>query len=178
MSLLNINLDSALSLYALPVLLITALYPQIVKGSLVKKALRDDPNLNTNPRNNIEICKKKGVSEDIIKKMERAQGAHSNGLENWPIYAVTIRRKRLLTGIGSFGWIVLQLAANVSGVDQRTTNSLAGGIVVARVIFNWLYINGSNRFLASLRSLTWGAATVMSLTLMVKAANSFNAKVV
>ncbi|KAG8854124.1 hypothetical protein FRB96_007830 [Tulasnella sp. 330] len=160
MSLLNINLDSALSLYALPVLLITALYPQIVKGSLVKKALRDDPNLNTNPRNNIEICKKKGVSEDIIKKMERAQGAHSNGLENWPIYAVTI------------------LAANVSGVDQRTTNSLAGGIVVARVIFNWLYINGSNRFLASLRSLTWGAATVMSLTLMVKAANSFNAKVV
>ncbi|KAG8988690.1 hypothetical protein FRB94_002999 [Tulasnella sp. JGI-2019a] len=155
MSVPNIRIDSPLSLYSIPVLYVVALYPQYVKGFLMKAALGGYP--NTNPRGNIEKCRKKGISEDIIKKMERAQGAHTNGLETWPVFAISI------------------LAANVAGVDHRTTNLFAGGIVVLRIIYNWLYINGTTGRIASLRSLNWTVTMIASLVLVVKAANGFKA---
>ncbi|KAG8885854.1 hypothetical protein FRB98_001567 [Tulasnella sp. 332] len=125
-------MDTPLSFYALPVLYITALYPLVASGAVVKQALGRSPP-NTNPRSNIDWCKKKGVSDDVVQKLERMRGAHINGLENWPVYAVSI------------------LAANVSGVDHRTTNIAAAALVVARVLYNGMYINGTTGFIAGLR---------------------------
>ncbi|KAG8988691.1 hypothetical protein FRB93_004026 [Tulasnella sp. JGI-2019a] len=119
---------------------------------LTRKVLRGYyPNIN--PRTNIEQCQKKGIPDDVIQKLQRMQGAHTNGQEYWPVFAFSI------------------LAANLSGVDHHTTNIYATGMLLLRILYNGIYINGTTDVVSAIRSFVWLGGMVGSFTLVVKSAN-------
>ncbi|KAG9003675.1 hypothetical protein FRB94_002998 [Tulasnella sp. JGI-2019a] len=156
---IDYRFNAPLSLYAIPALYFIAQYPHVAKMNLMKKCLGGKyPNVN--PRSNIELCQKKEVSQADIEKMERMYAANLNGLENFPLHAISI------------------LAANVSGVDNCTLNIIAGGLIAARLFYNYVYINGTSRTVSGLRSLSWAATVGACVTLLIKSANRFNARLV
>jgi len=153
----TLNIDSPLSLYAIPLLYLTIMGPHLKKGALLAKILKAYPNVN--PRAGIEMCRRKDVPAELIAKLERMQGAHNNGFENFPLWASSI------------------IAANVAGVDPRTTNIVATGLIASRFVYNRLYINNDNsKVLAALRTATWGSSVIACFALLVMAANRFNAR--
>jgi uncharacterized MAPEG superfamily protein len=86
----------------------------------------------------------------LIKR--RALAAHANGLEAIPIISAAL------------------LAAIVAGVPPRTVDTVAVVIVSSRFLYNFLYIYGTTEAVAAARSLAWGAGTLSSLYLGVRAA--------
>jgi len=152
-----LTLDSPLSLFAIPILFATVQYPHFAKGALIAKSLGHFNNVT--PRNNVERCAKKEVPHVTIEKMERMQAAHMNGNEGFALWAISI------------------VAANLFGVETRTNNLVAGGLIIGRVLYNYLYINNpKSRTMAALRSLTWISGIGASFTLLILSANRFAAK--
>ncbi|KAG8885851.1 hypothetical protein FRB98_001564 [Tulasnella sp. 332] len=129
---MNLSIDAPLSLFSLPFFYLNALLPITAKMHLMKKAL-GGVYPTTNPRSNLELCKKKGVPEDIIQKLERMQAAHQNGYENFCLISATI------------------LTANFCGIENRMINLYAAGMLVNRIIYNYVYVNGTTEIYGTAR---------------------------
>jgi len=104
---------------------------------------------NANPRSMLDSKEIQGPEGNAIK---RANGAHMNGVENFPIFASAV------------------LACKVSGVDSRLLEKLAIVYVGTRVFYNYIYIIGDTQLKGSLRSITWAAGWFINVYLFIAAA--------
>ena len=71
------------------------------------------------------------------KFVSRAQGAHANGLESWPQFAIAV------------------LMAHAAGVDRESQDVAATVYLLARLAYTWAYLNGTTGKRAMLRSALW-----------------------
>ncbi|KAI0338041.1 hypothetical protein BDW22DRAFT_1363408 [Trametopsis cervina] len=150
-----INLDSALSLYSIPAIWLTAFYPAAMKTGI----LRDTPvgYNNLHPRGNVERAKTAAnVDKAAFQRAARCEGAHLNGMENLPI------------------WFAAILAAHLAGLPNRTLNLVSAAYVVTRVVYNYVYINQSTPAQGWLRSAAYFTGLAMPLGLLIQSANKIH----
>ncbi|KAF8518268.1 hypothetical protein BU17DRAFT_48853 [Hysterangium stoloniferum] len=144
-------LSTPLSLYSIPVAYFMAFYPHNAKFSLIARTVGWN---NLDPRShNQETLVKKGMAPELAAKVDRMAAAHQNGNETFPLWAVAV------------------LAANFAGVDTCTLNTVSGGFVLARLLFNYIYINQTTPTASWLRTLTFFSSISLPMYLLVKAGN-------
>jgi uncharacterized MAPEG superfamily protein len=64
------------------------------------------------------------------------------------------------------------LAGNLAGLSAQTLNTLSGGYLISRVVYNLIYINNTSLGLASLRSVVFLAGIGQIFTLFTKSGNA------
>jgi uncharacterized MAPEG superfamily protein len=146
-----------LSLLAIPAHYILSLAPHAYSVFAVNKALKPQQaewdNVNPNGASHKALLAKH-LPADVHARVERAESAHRNGLENLPLIASAI------------------LAANFAGVPVAEINALAATWLALRALYNVLYINTVRLSASRARSLTWFAGVVVTCTLFWKAATA------
>jgi len=88
----------------------------------------------------------------------RAEAAQTNCFENLALLATTV------------------LAGNLAGLPAATLNTLSGGYLLSRVLYNFVYINNTSKGLASLRSVGFLAGIGQIFALFIKSANVLREK--
>ncbi|KAJ7270938.1 hypothetical protein C8J57DRAFT_1320093 [Mycena rebaudengoi] len=127
-----ITLSTPLSLYSIPAVWLTAFLPNTFKFFLIEK-LKGYKNLE--PRQNTHrIVQDKAIPPAIAARIQRMEGAHLNGYENFPI------------------WIAAILAGNFAGLDNYTLNVVSLTYISGRSLYNYLYFNQATEFQSWLRS--------------------------
>lgn len=77
---------------------LAGVYPKCVfKQTQHQTTITERAYPSENPRSNIELLKKNEVPQADIEKMERMFSAHLNGLENFPLHAISIVSNRELS---------------------------------------------------------------------------------
>ncbi|ODQ51468.1 hypothetical protein SAICODRAFT_95668 [Saitoella complicata NRRL Y-17804] len=138
------------SLYALPASYIVATLPHIFSAYTLNKA-SGGKFTNVHPRTNLENLKDK-VSHDVYTKAVRAEAAHKNNLEGFPLFATAL------------------LAGNFAGVEASLLNKFAAFYVGGRVLYNALYTYTTREATSQARSVLWLGLTSSCLYVLVKAA--------
>ncbi|KAF7860343.1 hypothetical protein EAF04_008470 [Stromatinia cepivora] len=95
-------------------------------------------------------------SIDKMKKnrIRRAHAAGVNGLENLGFFASAV------------------VAGNVAGLSHSTLNTLAGGYLISRAVYNFIYINNESQGAAAIRSLTFVVGITHIFALFIKSGNT------
>ncbi|KAJ2915410.1 hypothetical protein MD484_g4977, partial [Candolleomyces efflorescens] len=97
--------NSPLSLYAIPAAWVLVYYPQAHKVNLLKQVGAYN---NLEPRQNIAtLGSKSGVEDKLKAKIARVEGTHVNGLESFPLFAISV------------------LVANYAGLAHSSINKTA-----------------------------------------------------
>ncbi|KAF7903733.1 uncharacterized protein EAF01_006782 [Botrytis porri] len=91
-------------------------------------------------------------------KIRRAHAAGANGYES----------------IGFFASAVV--AGNVAGLSHSTLNTLTGGYLISRAVYNFIYINNETQGAAGARSLAWLFGIGQIVTLFIKSGNALTNK--
>ncbi|KAJ6560008.1 hypothetical protein B0H19DRAFT_1069716 [Mycena capillaripes] len=116
-------LSSPLSLYSIPAVWLTAFSPVLLRTRAISQVKNYN---NVQPRRNTSsVVLDKNIPPALAARIERMEGAHWNGNENFPL------------------WIAAILAGNMVGLDDYTLNvaSIAYELSVAgRVLYNYIYI--------------------------------------
>merc|ERR1712087_166115 len=99
---------------------------------------------NENPRAQFDQLKDNSEYGDLLV---RAQAAHQNGLESFPVFAAGL------------------LAAMVAGVDKKTVGKLAAFHLFMRGIFNTAYIGFCTPAAGLVRSSAWIGSLLSSCQL-------------
>ncbi|KAJ7857174.1 hypothetical protein B0H13DRAFT_2672802 [Mycena leptocephala] len=122
---------NTLSLYSIPAVWLTAFIPVMLKTSTIQKVKGFN---NVQPRSNTaRVTGDTKIPPDIAGRIERMEGAHFNGNENFPI------------------WVAAVLAGNFAGLDNYTMNVVSIAYICGRMLYNYIYINQSTRAQSSLR---------------------------
>ncbi|KAJ7223536.1 hypothetical protein GGX14DRAFT_532176 [Mycena pura] len=144
-------LSEPLSLYSIPAVWVTLFAPMTLKFVTIQK-LRGYNNVQ--PRaNTSRVAADKNVPREVAARIERMEGAHLNGNENFPL------------------WVAAILAANYAGLDNHTMNVTSIAYVCARVLYNYIYINNETSAQSWLRSLIFMGCTSLPMYLLFAAAN-------
>ncbi|KAF7367716.1 hypothetical protein MSAN_00835400 [Mycena sanguinolenta] len=144
-------LSTPLSFYSIPVVWLTAFFPVVLKTSTINKVKGFN---NVQPRGNVaRVSSDAKIPPEIAQRIERMEGAHFNGNENFPI------------------WIAAVLAGNFAGLDNHTMNVIAIAYICGRVLYNYVYINQKTRFQSVLRTLVFFSTLSLPMYLLVSAAN-------
>ncbi|KAF2791135.1 hypothetical protein K505DRAFT_377019 [Melanomma pulvis-pyrius CBS 109.77] len=141
-----------LSIYAIPVYWVMALWPHALAAGILKSAnARVD---NANPRG-IETNSKvqKSCPSEVYARWERAEAAHKNLLENAPLF------------IGAV------IVGNMAKLPTSTLNTAVGTYLGLRAMYIGLYLNITSRKFALLRSINWAISIGVLFTVFVKAGN-------
>ncbi|KAK7008041.1 hypothetical protein R3P38DRAFT_2792137 [Favolaschia claudopus] len=162
-------LSSPLSLYSIPVVWLTAYVPVALKGRAVmqdsgrrdwqSKDVQQVGGLrfvlgSVQPRSNVgRVAGDDKIPRDVAARIERMEGAHLNGLENFPIWAIAV------------------LAGNFAGLDNYTMNIASITYILGRSLYNYIYINQKTRVQSSMRTLVWASSLMFPMYLLVAAAN-------
>ena len=77
------------------------------------------------PRASVELCKKKGIPDEVVRRMQRLEGAHNNGNEGFPLWAISIVSIIPPPALLNLKVIALQVTANLCGVAPQTINGAA-----------------------------------------------------
>ncbi|KNC96113.1 uncharacterized protein SPPG_08502 [Spizellomyces punctatus DAOM BR117] len=141
--------DKNYSLYGLPVAIVLAYVPHVVKGAIITKSLGKYNNVN--PRSQLEKVQSR-MTKASYEMAKRADAAHHNGLEIFPIFAGAV------------------LAGNFAGLPNSTLNKYSAVFLTARFFYNFVYIKNSNSIVAGLRSLIWMVSIVSCFGLYLEAA--------
>ncbi|CAK0854186.1 unnamed protein product [Prorocentrum cordatum] len=124
--------------------------PHMVMMYLKQKASKHMPN-NTNPRGQTEELKK---DKEVGETLQRAQAAHQNGLESFPVFAAGV------------------MACFASGADRQTVGKIATAHLLSRAAFNVFYIAlPPTDAVGVCRSLSWIASLLSSCQLIALAAS-------
>ena len=107
---------------------------------------------NTSPRHMSQEKIKKVLGPDVYKKYERAKAAHTNGHENFPLFAVAM------------------LAGNFAGIPTDRMTHLALGVLASRVVYSLVYINARTQAQSLVRSGVWNLGIILSIGTLVHAA--------
>ncbi|KAF7763633.1 hypothetical protein Agabi119p4_8170 [Agaricus bisporus var. burnettii] len=146
---------SALSLYSIPVVWFTAFYPGTLKFLNISNTIGYN---NVAPRGNVaKVAENKDVSPALAARIQRMEGAHYNGVENFPL------------------WTAAVLMGNMAGLDHAYLNKMSLIFIATRVLYNQIYINQTNSFTSYIRTFTFLGSISIPLTIMIKAANKMNA---
>lgn len=141
------------SIYAIPAFYVLALVPKAYCTALINRATNGRFN-NANPRGeSVWQNYQKSMDAATYAKIERALAAHSNAMENLPIFFAAV------------------ICANLAGLDLGTVNAVCGVFLFSRALHTALYITVTNKKLAPARSITWVASVVCCLYLLIKSGN-------
>lgn len=83
----------------------------------------------------------------------RAEAAQTNGFENLAFFASAV------------------VAGNLAGLPAQTLNTLSGGYLISRVLYNLIYINNTSKAIANTRSVVFVSGVGMIFTLFIKSGN-------
>jgi uncharacterized MAPEG superfamily protein len=64
------------------------------------------------------------------------------------------------------------VAGNLAGLPATTLNTLTGGYLLSRVIYNIVYINNTSEGMSNVRTAVFLAGVVQIMTLFVKSGNA------
>ncbi|KAI0779161.1 hypothetical protein BC629DRAFT_594223 [Irpex lacteus] len=149
---MSLNLDSALSLYSIPLVWVTAFYPVTLKTGILSSSPVGYNNLQ--PRQNVERARSpSGLDKATADLVSRYEGAHLNGMENLPL------------------WLAAILAGHFAGLSHRTLNYFSAAYISTRVLYNYVYVNQQTVAQSWARSALYFAGLSMPLTILVKSAN-------
>ena len=141
------------SIYALPAFFVLGLVPQVYASTLIKKATNGRFD-NSNPRGQSIIQSyQKSTDAATFAKWERARAAHSNAMENLPLFSTAV------------------ICANMAGLDTGLVNTVCGAFLVLRALYTVAYIAVADKKLANVRSAFWIGSVGCCLYLMIKAGN-------
>ncbi|KAH8094874.1 hypothetical protein BXZ70DRAFT_1009822 [Cristinia sonorae] len=136
MSTIGLN-TPGLSLYSIPLVWLVGVWPQRKRLAIIDKSLPGGFN-NVQPLSNVgRLTDYPGVKPETVEEVERAEGAHRNALEIMPL------------------WIGAVLAGNHAGLDESFMNLASVAFIGARVLYNYIYLNQSDKKQAGYRSYTW-----------------------
>lgn len=86
-------------------------------------------------------------------RIMRAEAAQTNGFENLAFFASAV------------------VAGNLAGLPAQTLNTLSGGYLISRVLYNLIYINNTSKAIANTRSVVFVSGVGMIFTLFIKSGN-------
>ncbi|KAJ6459664.1 hypothetical protein C8R45DRAFT_1221371 [Mycena sanguinolenta] len=145
------SLSTPLSFYSIPVVWLTAFFPVVLKTSTIAKVKGFN---NVQPRGNVALVSSDTkIPPEIAQRIERMEGAHFNGNENFPI------------------WIAAVLTGNFAGLDNHTMNVISISYICGRVLYNYVYINQKTRLQSVLRTLVFFATLSLPMYLIIAAGN-------
>lgn len=148
---LAVTLSRPLSLYSIPLVWFTALYPCALKVLLINKYAGFN---NVAPRGNVNKMKSKNiVPYEFAEKAARLEASHFNGNEILPM------------------WVAAVLAGNYAKLSHKTLNLFSIAFIVSRILYNYIYANQTTREQSLTRSATWWISIGLPLAIITKAAN-------
>ncbi|KAG0246248.1 hypothetical protein B0O80DRAFT_439306 [Mortierella sp. GBAus27b] len=136
-------------LLSLPIAAGIAYAPHFIRALIVVNATKRWNNVS--PRGQLEKVETR-MTKAAWAMAKRAEGAHINGLETLPIY---------------YGAI---LAALQAGVPKDTINYYASFFLIARVVFNAVYILNNSQLTALVRTAVWTSSIGACVKLFLAAA--------
>ncbi|MCJ1251960.1 hypothetical protein MMC30_009198 [Trapelia coarctata] len=143
------------SLYAIPASLFLALLPHLYAVQLIKSANNGRWD-NSHPRSTAYNDKlQKTVPNAIFRKFERGEAAHKNGMENLVIFSTAV------------------ILGNMANLPAGTLNTVAGGYLALRVLYNVAYIQTTANKYSYMRTGIWASSILLCMYQMVRAANVF-----
>ncbi|KAH7370489.1 hypothetical protein BKA65DRAFT_522205 [Rhexocercosporidium sp. MPI-PUGE-AT-0058] len=131
------------SFYTVPAAWLIAFLPHPYAVSLSKKFD------NLSPRTYVGSLQK-----DRTDLIIRAEGAQTNGFENLGLFAPAV------------------VAGNLAGISAQTLNTLSGGYIVSRILYNYIYINNTSQAAANLRSVVFVTGVGLIWTLFINSGNA------
>ncbi|KAJ6569147.1 hypothetical protein B0H19DRAFT_691173 [Mycena capillaripes] len=144
-------LSNPLSFYSIPVVWLTAFVPVTLKSAAIHKVKGFN---NVQPRQNVgRVAADDKIPPAIARRIERMEGAHLNGNENFPI------------------WVAAVLAGNFAGLDNYTMNVVSIAYIFGRVLYNYVYINQERRAQGTIRTIVWFSSLSLPMYLLFSAAN-------
>ncbi|KIJ91426.1 hypothetical protein K443DRAFT_686054 [Laccaria amethystina LaAM-08-1] len=146
---MTLTLSSPLSFYSIPAMWLLAYIPGFAKSLTISRLFAFN---NVAPRQNLDRLARKDIKPEMLAKLKRMEGAHANGLENFPV------------------WTAAVVVGNLAGMEARTLNVASGLYIFLRAIYNYIYITQKTERQAGIRSLVWTLSTAIPLFLMIKGA--------
>jgi len=141
------------SIYALPAFFVIALAPQAYSTAFINRATNNRFD-NANPRGqSSQQVYQKSTDAATWAKYERARAAHSNAMENLPLFFAAV------------------ICANMAGLDTGLVNGVCAAFLGLRAAHSVVYVMVADQKVSSLRSMIWMASAGCCLYLMVKAGN-------
>jgi len=138
-----------LSLYTIPAAWVVALAPHFYASQGLGAKFDQ-----TQPRTYAKTISETQTLDATTKnKIIRCEGAQLNGFENIGLYASAI------------------VAGNMAGLSNTLMNTVSGGYILSRIVYNYFYITGDTPGLAKIRSLSYLTGIGMIFTVFVKAGN-------
>lgn len=143
--------NSNYSLYTIPLYYIVALYPHAYGVGMVRRSMKRWD--YANPRSvewNTAI--EQGMSKEEFAEFERAEAAHKNGMENFPIFASAL------------------ILGTVVKLSNFSMNVLATSFLGLRILYAIAYIKTSNSKKTFIRSLLWISSLTICMSLFIMSA--------
>ncbi|PSS16500.1 hypothetical protein M430DRAFT_19488 [Amorphotheca resinae ATCC 22711] len=148
------NLTSNYSLYTIPAAWVVALAPHAVTLALAKSIDK------TAPRTYAKSLESDQTLDKATKaKIHRCEGAQTNGFENIGLFAAAV------------------IAGNIAGLPAETLNTLSGGYILSRIVYNYIYITGTTEAMASARTLAFFAGIGQVFALFIKSGNALRNRI-
>ncbi|KZT24838.1 hypothetical protein NEOLEDRAFT_1178919 [Neolentinus lepideus HHB14362 ss-1] len=147
-----ITLSTPLAIYSIPVVWLTTFYPMKMKVRLMDQTIgynKVQPRANTQ-----KIGKDAGTSPEVANRVARMEGAHLNGNEILPL------------------WIGAVALGNHARLSNKAVNIASIAFITLRVLYNYVYINGTTTNQAHLRTLIWLSSVAVPMTLIIQSANT------
>ncbi|KAK9357899.1 hypothetical protein V1504DRAFT_462910 [Lipomyces starkeyi] len=141
------------SLFALPVYYVLSLYPHAYALNLIKAATNGQWD-NANPRSTLwDETMKRIVPNETYTCFERAEAAHKNGMENFPLFATAL------------------VLGTVVELPSQRMNAFAGTFLIVRALYTAAYINIKRGKISFVRSWLWGLGMGLCISIIGMAAN-------
>ncbi|KAL2066318.1 hypothetical protein VTL71DRAFT_2389 [Oculimacula yallundae] len=137
------------SFYTVPAAWVIAFLPHPYAVSLSKKFS------NVSPRTYVgDLQKDQTIDQATKDRIIRAEGAQTNGFENLGLFAAAV------------------VAGNLAGLPAATLNTLSGGYLALRILYNYIYITNTSESAANLRSVVFVTGVGFIWTLFIKSGNA------
>ncbi|KAK9388139.1 hypothetical protein V1515DRAFT_599756 [Lipomyces mesembrius] len=141
------------SLFALPVYYVLSLYPHAYAVKLIKAATNGQWD-NANPKSTLwDETMKRIVPKETYSCFQRAEAAHKNGMENFPLFATAL------------------VLGTLVKLPSQTMNVFAGTFLIVRALYTAAYINIKRGKISFMRSALWGLGLVLCISIIGMAAN-------
>ncbi|CAL3971408.1 unnamed protein product [Diplocarpon coronariae] len=136
------------SLYTIPAAWLVAFLPHAYAASLSTKFDHKSPRTYVG-----RLAEDQTIDQATRDRIVRSEGAQSNGFENLGLFAAAV------------------VAGNVARLPAQTLNTLAGGYVASRILYNYLYITNTSDTAANTRSIVFVSGVGLVWTLFIRSGN-------
>lgn len=126
-----------ISVFVIPVYWILTMLPHNYAIAIMRKANNGRWN-NSNPRfSKWDATLRESTPAEVYGRYERAEAAHKNGMENFPVFVGAI------------------LAGNIAKLDTVTLNAFVGAYLSLRVVYTFVYISVTSHRFSLFRTMVW-----------------------